>query len=187
LPWLGRGPGSTETEHADVVIVLDASTSMEGSKLAAARADVVAFAAAMRFPADQVALVAFSELARLELRLAGNPDALIEPLAAVAPSPGTRIDRGLAEAAAELGGSRHMPGNRSVILLLSDGGQVEEPSAARSAAAAARARGIVIYAVGVGADADESILVDIAGGRGQYRFAPTADQMAELYRDIVGQ
>jgi len=159
---------------------------MVGAKLAAARAAVLAFVGAMRLPDDQVALVTFSETARVLVPLTGNRESVDRALDAIAPTPGTRLDRGLRLGIEELRSPRHRAENLRVILVLSDGLQGETAAAAREAASTARGEGVVICTIGLGGDADEALLIDVAGGRVRYRFAPSADEVAALYSAALG-
>jgi uncharacterized protein YegL len=171
--------------HADVVLVLDASSSMTGAKLAAAKGAALAFIDALQLPNDQVGVVAFSQTATLLSPLTGDAGALGVAISALAPSPGTRIDAGLSAAWEELRGDRRRPGNAPVLIVLTDGRQAEAPEAAQAVAAAARAAGVTIYSIGLGADVDALYLVDLAASPSRYFFAPDGDALAGIYRDIA--
>lgn len=185
LPWLLKESYEQDHRHIDAVLVVDASTTMAGAKLAAAQAAAAAFVAVMRLPDDQTAVVAFNDTVQLLVSLTGDRTAIGAALGAISPSPGTRLDRGLERARAELRGPRHRSENVPVILLFSDGLQYEDPTTARTAAAAARGEGVEIYAIGLGADVDAGLLVELVGAPDRYRFAPDAAEMAALYRAIT--
>ncbi|MCB9177589.1 MAG: VWA domain-containing protein [Caldilineae bacterium] len=173
--------------HADVVLVIDTSTSMregDGAKLREAIRAARIFIDQMRLPEDRVALVAFSGEASLVQALSGDQLTVANALDRLPVGAGTRIDLGIdvaLGALAERDGS-HLP----VIVLLTDGrpsgtsaGEVE------AAAARAEAAGIRRFTIGLGGDADMALLERVAGNPARAFFAPTADQLAEIYRQIA--
>ncbi len=171
--------------HADVVLVIDASSSMTGAKLAAAKAAAAAFVAAMRLPEDQVAVVAFNRDAVLAAPLTGDAAAVTAALDGIRPLPGTRIDRGIEMALAELEGPDHRAGNAAVLVVLSDGQQLDGPASAAASAAQARQRGVAIYTIGLGADAALGFLAELAGDPSRSFFAPEPAQLTAIYLDIA--
>lgn len=179
--------------RADVVLVIDTSTSMleraapgGPSKLDAARAAARAFVGYLGLPADQAAVVAFNADASLVQGLTGDAGAVARALAVLPLGSGTRIDRGLAVAQAELLGPRHRAGGVPVAVVLTDG----QPAAGSGPAALAQAQamrqaGIAIFTVGLGADADGALLVDIAGDPERYSYAPDEGALERIYRTIA--
>jgi hypothetical protein len=185
LPRLYKDAPPPVYRPADVVLVVDASVSVAGAKLDAERAAALAFVDAMRPGGDQAAVVAFNVAAQPVIPLTADRAAVRAALARIVAAPGTRADHGLDQAIAEVTGPRHRSGSVAAILLFSDGQQYEDPAAARAAAERARAAGVLVYTFGFGADADEGLLVDLAGARDRYRFAPDAEVMADAYRAIT--
>ena len=173
-------------KHADVVLVMDTSSSMRGAKLSAAKEAAKLFVASLALPADRVGLVAFDSSARLVTELTTDATLLGTAIDSLAVRPGTRIDLGLDEARGELGGPRHLSDNAAVIVLLTDGRQ-DDGELVRASARAARDQGVVIFAIGLGSDVDQSLLVDVAGGRGQTYLAPGPRDLAEIYSRIAVQ
>lgn len=172
--------------HADVVLAVDASSSMAGEKLAAARLAARLFVSLLELPRDQVALVAFDEQARLLAPLGSPADALGRAIDGLAPGSGTRIDRGLDLARDELFGPRHAGGNSRVVVVLTDGRQPDE-SRTIERADALRADGVVLYAVGLGGDVDRPFLERITGDPDRARVAPSPDDLAAVYRQVAGE
>lgn len=172
--------------HADVVLAVDASSSMAGEKIAAARAAARLFVSLLDLPRDQVGLVAFDENARVIAPLGSAVDALNAALAALATGSGTRIDRGLEAAQAELFGPRHRAGSSRLVVLLTDGRQPDE-TRTLALAADLRARGVVLYAIGLGADVDLPFLTRITGDPGRARIAPSAGDLGSIYRQVAGE
>lgn len=172
--------------HADVVLAVDASSSMAGEKMTAARQAARLFVSLLDLPRDQVALVAFDEQARLLAPLGADAAALGRAIDGLATGSGTRIDRGLEQARAELFGPRHAAGNGRVVVVVTDGRQPDE-TATLALAEGLRADGVVLYAVGLGADVDLPFLVRITGDPDRARQAPSPADLASIYRAVAGE
>lgn len=191
LPLSFRDQCLLRPQPADIVLLLDASLSMQGatgagrSKLAAAQAGAHAFVERLG-PADQVALLAFNSAVERRAGLTGDRDRLVRAIEGIALGAGTRIDVALYAAAAELAGPGRRPESRPVIVLLTDGQATESSAAAVVAAAtAAREAGATTFAIGVGPDVDASLLREVAGSAARYHPAPDAEALAEVYRQIA--
>lgn len=187
LPFLGRGHClALRRRPLDVALVLDSSQSMAGPKLAAALAAAQAFVDLVDLPRDRVAVVSFHGRARLESGLTGSRSLLELALAAPQTGQGTRIDLGLAAAEAELRGPRARAEGRPVIILLTDG-QPDAGTAglARDAARLARARGTLVYAIGLGSDVDLGLLRELTGDAARVLPAPSPADLAGIYRGLA--
>lgn len=195
LPIALREQCTPDQRYADVVLVLDTSSSMTGAKLAAAKAAALRFVEAMELdpgrpgdvPGSQVAVVAFDTTARLEAPLSNDPAVLEAAIQALEPVPGTYIDRGLRAAADELAGPGHRAGHTPVILLLTDGLQTGDPAPAYAVAEEARDAGALIYAVGLGADVDLAFLEIVSGDAARLYQALQPEDLAEIYARIAGE
>ncbi len=176
----------------DVVLVLDASQSMDEpagdgrTKLAAARGAAGTFVDRLQLGRDRVAVVAFHDSARRAAGLTSRRDLLQAALDGLATSPGTRIDRGLAEARMALaeGGRR---GARPVVILLTDGLQAAEapPGAVQDEANRLKALGALIYTIGLGETIDRALLASVATRPEDYFESPSAGDLDRIYRQIV--
>ncbi len=173
--------------YADTVLVIDTSTSMTGEKIAGAKAAARLFVDLLRLPGDQAAVVGFNTQAGLASPLTGSAGALKAAVDGLALAPGTRIDRGLDAAVAELASPRRRAGNTPVIVLLTDGRQDDDPLLAIDVATRARAAGRVIFAIGLGGDVDTAFLELIAGGRARTFLAPTPADLARIYTQVAGE
>jgi len=178
--------------RTDVVLVLDTSSSMRMSpapgrptKLDAAVHASRLFLSLLRLPKDRVAIVTFNAEAEVVQGLTGDHLALVQALDHLPTGTGTRLDLGL-EVAREVltaRGTDYLP----VIILLTDGRQVGASEATvLETARRARSDGIILFTVGLGEDADRSLLDRIAGDPQRSYFAPTEAQLAEIYRQIAG-
>jgi Mg-chelatase subunit ChlD/sugar lactone lactonase YvrE len=173
--------------HADVMLVLDTSSSMTAEKLAAAKAAAKRFVQLLGLPADQAGVVGFNSQASLTSPLSTDRAALAAAIDGLSTAPGTRMDRGLEIALAELSTSRHRAENSPVVVLLTDGRQDEEPDRAIQVAALVRGSGIAIFAIGLGGDVDRDFLIRLAGGAGRTYLAPGPQDLARIYEQVAGQ
>ena len=193
LPIALRQRCYDEAVHADVAIVMDASSSMElpaadggPTKLAVAVAAARAFVELLDLPNDQAALVRFDNEALLAQPLTGDREALLRALDQLAPGRGTRIDLGLELALGELSGERHAEGNNRVIVLLTDGRNTgADDSVVLERAQEAKAAGVLIYSIGLGDDVDAALLAQVSSGKGYAFLAPTASELEAIYREIA--
>ncbi len=171
---------------ADIVLALDTSTSMTGLKLTSAVLAAKLFLTEVDPGRDRVGLVAFDSVARREHSLTGDLAAVGRSLDALRVSEGTYLEGGLREAWVELS-LRARPGSQRVVVLLSDG----QPTVGSAAGAVAQAEamkrdGLTLFSIGLGADVDAGLMRQLASGPNNYFYAPTPDQLAEIYRRIAG-
>ena len=195
LPVTLREACSADQRRVDAVLVLDASLSMleaaapglAETKLDAARDAARAFLDALRLDkGDQAAVVAFNAQAQLAMALTTDRAALDGALAAIRPASQTCIVCGVATGAQELASPRHAADHAAVLILLTDGRSNPQPAGeAVARAAAAKATGIRIYTIGLGADLDEAALRDMATGPDTTFHAPSARELAAIYRGIA--
>jgi Mg-chelatase subunit ChlD len=173
----------------DIVLVLDSSSSMAepaaggGTKLDAARAAAAAFVDLLNLGQDRVALVAFDAAAHRASGLTADRAALARALGGLVTASGTRIDHGLAEAAAVLGADGRSGAARAVILL-SDGLQGGPIDPVRAEAARLKALGARVYTIGLGADVDRDLLRAVASEPAGYLESPAAEDLPAIYREV---
>ncbi|MEO8083770.1 MAG: VWA domain-containing protein [Ardenticatenales bacterium] len=188
LPFSARNWCFPAIQAVDVALVIDASASMAGPKLAQAVAGAKAFVDLLgpRLGESQVAVVAYDATARVVLPLSTDQARIEGALDSITPGNGTRIDRGIVAGANEAAGPKHVAENRSVIVLLTDGIQVDARDTVKDAATYARAKGAVIYALGLGDDVDVPTLLVIAGGPDAMWLARDPDALVGVYRRVGG-
>lgn len=107
-----------ERVPVSLAVVLDASDSMFGQRMADARAALTHFVEDLLDPADEAELVVFNHAPRLLLRWTAERTRLAAQMAAVTPSGGTAVFDAVATALPTFE-SRNHP--RAAILLISDG------------------------------------------------------------------
>jgi Mg-chelatase subunit ChlD len=188
-------------QYTDVVLIIDASTTMKGRmsdgrlKLEGAKDAAKAFLAQLSFEPDnlgnhdQAAIIWYNDVARTEQRLTRDRGALLAAVDRIQdPQQGSRIDLGLSYAHQQLIGSpSRRPGNTQAVVLLSDG----EPNhtsieAVYGAADALKRDRVNIFTVGFrDTYFREGVLRYIASGPNKYYYSPTAEQLAGIYEQIA--
>jgi Mg-chelatase subunit ChlD len=204
LPFVvNRWPPPPECEPSvqtvDVALIIDTSTSMAETtttggvrKIDAAVDAGLSFVELLKFPgsgpADQATVIGFnaesfvateltSDRAQLEAALRGLPGRLAS---------GTAIDKGLQAGFDELESHRHATANTRAIILVTDGEQSVGTNADVLAVAnQIKTTDIVLWAVGLGADVDQALLLQVASTPDQYRHAPSADGLRLIYQEIA--
>lgn len=178
-------------EGLDLVLVLDASDSMNEpagggtTKLAAARSAAAGFIDLLTLGPDRAAVVAFNRVARSMTGLTADRASLAAGLAAVATSPGTRIDAGL-EAAEALVAAQGRPGARAVVVVLTDGLQAGDVPAATVLDRADRlkAAGARVYPIGLGPTIDRDLMRAVASAPGDFLESPTTADLARAFSAV---
>lgn len=189
--------------HTDVILVLDASTTMRGRmadgriKLDGAKDAARTFIGQLALEKDnlglfdQASIVWYNETARTEQWLTNDRSALLAAIDRIpTPREGSRIDLGLQYAHQQLiVGSKVGAGNTRAVVLLSDG----EPNhttleAVYAAAAAIKGIRALVFTVGFkDVYYREEVLRHIASTPDRYYFAPRAEDLAGIYRQIAGR
>ncbi len=188
LPFSARNWCFPADRYADVALVIDASSSMTGDKLAQAVAGAKAFVEllAPRPGGSQVAVVTYDSNSRVVQPLTSNRSAIEAALETIRPGSGTRIDRGIVAGANEATGPAHDPDHRPVLVLLTDGIQVDARESVTGAATFARSKGAALYVVGLGDDVDLPTLLAVAGGADALWLARDPEALVAIYRRVGG-
>jgi Mg-chelatase subunit ChlD len=188
-------PCKPSTQTVDVALVIDTSSSMllptqQGGiqKLQAAIDAAIGLVQSLKAH-DQTTVVAFNEGAYMRSTLTADKATTIAALQGLPATShtGTSIDQGLNMARAELIGPRHSTRNHQALVLLTDGEQNPEigDQAVRDAADAAKSEGIKIVTIGLGATVDVDLLTEIATSPEYFHYAPNAEDLQEIYREIA--
>lgn len=173
-----------ELRPLDVMLVIDASNSMAGAKLAAAKQAAQAFTEMLQLGKDRIGLVSFNTEARLESRLTTDGGAFLTAVERIALSAGTRLDSGLSLALGTMLSSPRS-GALGAVVLLTDGRQDAEPQTALDAAFATRQAGMDLFTVGLGGDADLSFLRQLVDDPRKVRLAEDPVSLPSIYRAIA--
>jgi Mg-chelatase subunit ChlD len=192
LPYAGVDRCEPSRRRTDVVLVLDASTSMKEpthaggpTKLVAAVDAAAAFLDALAFPQDRAAVVSFNASAELRQALTTDPGALRLALASIAPQPGTALDAGLDAAASELAAAPRV-GVRRAVILLTDG----QPTASSlqevlAAGQRLKATDALVFTVGLGLDVNPDLLTTLATTPDDYFPSPGTADLVEIYQTVA--
>lgn len=187
LPIALRAQCLATSGHVDVVLLVDASLSMAGESMAAARRAAKAFVGELDPERDQAAVIGFNAAPRVAVGLSRDRAALAAAIDGLQPAAGTRMDLALREAIdlLQVSPSRR-PDNRPVVILLTDG--VHEGSGEDVVREAERGRrqGMRLYAIRLGTAASEALLRRVADRDG-YHEAPGPADLERIYRAIAGE
>ena len=172
---------SAQPQPADVVLVIDVSTSMDDeNKIAAARDAATQFVKAMDLRTDRVAVVAFSGSAFVVQTFVQDAAVAQQSIAGLSTIDGTDIAAGLVEADGVLG-SRRAEATANVVLL-SDGGS--DQSAAVEAARGIKSRNLRVFTISLGSDADQVLMADLASSPADHYHAPNPSDLAHIYDEV---
>lgn len=170
----------------NAVLLLDASASMAGEKLARAREAAAEAIGAMR-PGDTVAVVTYSSTVRVLVPAVRihDPLPLVRALDAMEASGDTALFAGLSKAAGELMKYRS-PDRVNRIVLLSDGRANVGPGGTDDLVRLAellRRDGITISTIGLGNDYFEDLMVELAlVGGGNHFYAETPGELLGIFQ-----
>jgi Mg-chelatase subunit ChlD/DNA-binding beta-propeller fold protein YncE len=173
--------------HADVALVMDASSSMYGGKLDDGKTAARRFADRLDLPRDRATVISFNRSATVHVPLSGDALAIRSAIDSITIVPGTSIDAGLEAAIRELTREEASPLRTRVIVLLTDGRNNAGPAPVRRAARDATAHGIVLYTVALGQDADQALMREIAGSPSRAFRTLDSGDLDRIYQEIAGR
>ncbi len=177
-------PARTRVVGADVVLAVDHSGSMTGANLAAARAAARSFVELLDVRYHRVALATFSGAAVVDVPLTDNVAAVIDGLYRLIPEGETNLIAAV-EASDDHLQRFGRPDALPVIVLLTDGRHNVGGGDPRTSAQTARARGVQVYTIGLGNDADTAVLRAMAGHDDRYFSAPSPAELFPIYGEIL--
>jgi len=204
-------PCIPEFVHADVVLILDMSTSMSRETRSGRTKRAAAMDAAHQFVdllgleldgwgrRDRVAVAGFHREAWTAIELTNRRAEVHKAIDDLTQriDEGTRLDLALDEGRRIFERTPPLPGNRPVLVLLTDGlpNQVPFPPGGSQeetvieAAERAKAMGARVFAVGLGQQDDvlRALLESVATSPREYLYAPDGEDLAAVYREIAGR
>lgn len=178
----------------DIILVIDRSASMYdegGEKVRALRAAANDFIDRVDLGRARVGIVQFDDTASVVQELTDNRDQLRRSIDSIQSGSTTSIDQGVEFAMRELTSARARPGAQPVIVLMTDGQQTDDAGFAGDASPPiaksreAQQRGMRIITVGLGQDADQALLQGMVAQPSDFYFAPTPDQLAQVYANVA--
>ena len=173
-----QAPSSTEVPQPTLaMMVLDASGSMDGDRIRAARAAASAFVQDAP-PGVAVGLVAFDDQARLALAPTVDRQAALTAIADVQAGGDTALYDAI-----QLGVAAIPPADTARVILLSDGADTSSDTRLAAALRAARDRGVPIDVIAIQpTDDEQAILARIAAvNDGRLLTADNADELASAF------
>ncbi|UCG69021.1 MAG: VWA domain-containing protein, partial [Thermoplasmata archaeon] len=182
----GSGLAQTASFPQDVIFCIDSSGSMQTNDPQGLRKDAAkSYVDDMRIP-DRGAVVDFDNIATLINPLSSDYVQIKKDIDTIDAAGGTAIGAALQEANDELINNGD-PSHLWIIILLTDG-MTSDELLCYSEAQRAADNGIKIYTIGLGDNADEVLLQDIADTTGgKYYPAPTPEYLEGIYYDIRTQ
>lgn len=209
LPILLREDCTRTYIYADVVLVLDISTSMDRptsagrSKLDASIAAAKDFVRVVDLSPDaqgrysQIGVVGFNDDAWTEIGLSNNEAAIQRALSDLPKrrNQGTRLDKAFQQGESALFGAGRRPENTAVIVLLTDGLPNRVPlgpdgrqeSTVIAAADKVKARDAIVYTIGIGEPTDISpeLLTTCATSPEHFFYQADAEDLQHVYNEIA--
>ncbi len=184
-----KRPGSVRQRlPLNLALVIDRSTSMKGARLdnvKMAAVDLVDYLS----PADRVAIISFSDRARVEIPSspADNRVALRSAIMGLMAGGGTEIYQGLLAGLHEVSA---YPADKyaSYVILLTDGHTYGDDDKIRSLATMAKTQKVSIITMGIGEDWNDLLLDEVAklsGGVSDYISSPR--QIREVFMDRLNE
>ncbi len=166
------------------VLVIDVSSSMDGTPLDNAKAAAQQFVE-LAGENDPIAIVSFSTMARLVQDFTTDKAVLRNTIENLSFGGQTALyDAGVLA----IDVARNAPVSRRAVILLSDGAEFGGASSAlrEDAAASAAERGVSVYTVGLGFGTDRTYLEELAeGSNARFYESPSPDQLSEIYTDLA--
>lgn len=185
LTVTGIGDPQIQTFPIDVVLVMDRSASMAGQTMNDAKVAAMYFCKLLDGELDQSSLVSFGTTATLDQELTPDHYLTIVAINGLEAGGNTAIGSGIYEAHTELTSSRHRPEAQPVMVLMSDGNHNAGPDPL-AAADLAKSHGTIIYAIGLGAQVNEQLLMAIASDPDSeyYYYAPSSEDLDSIYGTV---
>ena len=181
-PVTGLSLGPTRTVPLDVVLAIDTSGSMAGDKIAQAKAAATEFVSSLG-PADQAALISFNGEVKQVVPSTSDHAALQQGINSLQAGGNTSAYDALYDAAEVL--SKAPKGTNRAVILLTDGADTASHYSLRVATDVARQQNALVYTIGVGPDANDDVLKNLAEPGGKYYKAPAPSDLIGVYNAIA--
>lgn len=178
----------SEAANVDVVLVIDRSGSMSGSKIADAKSAAQQFVSLMRI-GDKVAVVSYSSAATVDYPLTeitsqSDKDAVQSIIGNISAWGSTSIGAGLQKGQEQLT-TWGDPGNAQAMVLMSDGHENTPPYVSEILPNIPEKTDV--YTIAFGPNPNEALLQDIAlETGGQYYRSYTGQDLQAIYNQIAG-
>ena len=175
----------------DVMIIIDKSGSMAGTKLSQAKTAATAFINNLVLGSDRVGYVSYSTTATLENGLTTSFDTIKAKIASTVSNGNTNIG-GAARIAYQEMLINGRAGVKHVIIILTDGqANVSDVRTltpnqyAINQSDLAKLRGMIVYSIGLGTDVDSDLLSSMATLPSYFYNSPTGSDLSNIYLQIA--
>ena len=175
-------PVDVASANVDVVLVLDNSNSMEGTRLEAAVAAARAFLETVP-PEVRIGLVTFNAAPEILTPLATDRAAALSALDTLEVAAGTALFDAVEAGAAML----TRPGSHAIVVL-SDGGDTSSAGSLDSAVEAAKSVNAAVYSVGLETGVDGAATLRKLSNRTGGRFSDTVtEEVLNVYQGLAAE
>jgi len=177
-------PVGASSVPVGVVLVIDASGSMDGAPMEAAKAAAISFINQSRAE-DRIAIVSFSDSVQVLTGFTGNKDGLIQTINAIVPANETAFNDGVIEGISLF----DQPNARGLLpnmIVLTDGDDTASEATLDEAIAAVENSDVRTFGVALqGSEFNPDAVEQVAtAGAGLFLSTPNPDQLEQLYGDI---
>lgn len=186
LPLLMRQACQTRYRYQDIVLIIDASSAMDGDRLTELRLALSGFLDAIALGQDRVGIVSYNSRATLVQSLTGTRPLLDDALRGLTTASGNRADLGLRAAVDELRGPRHNPTSGRLAILLS-AGRPTDRNEVLAAGELLRVGRVELYTIGFGSSTDVGLLKAIATDPQHYAAAESRRDLGPVYQDVAAR
>jgi tight adherence protein B len=177
-------PVGASSVPVGVVLVIDASGSMDGAPMEAAKAAAISFINQSRAE-DRIAIVSFADGVQVLTGFTGNKDGLIQTINAIVPANETAFNDGVIQGIALF----DQPNARGLLpnmIVLTDGDDTASEATLDEAIAVVENSDVRTFGVALqGSEFNPDAVQQVAtAGGGLFLSTPNPDQLEQLYGDI---
>jgi uncharacterized protein YegL len=180
-----------QERKADVALVIDRSLSMvDNGKLLAAQNAAIRFVDTIDSGLVRIGLITFDGIVEEMQYLTDDKVALKRSIADIQWGRGTNLVDSLEAGRKMVTSAGARKDATPVVVFLTDGRhRVQQPPLAEidRVIAEARAQGVVLYAIGLGADVDVAVMRRIASDAAHYYFSPGPAELEQIFLSVAGR